>query len=134
VSTVQTHAQRRRAENDNDATAIGRPHDGSTAGDENASGTHKRRRRRQRRAPLQNVAPNAWQAREIGWTPEVLREMQFMDSDVGPAIVCVESGERPPWPEIQGQSQMLRSLWQQFDSLIILDGVCTIHFMTVMAL
>ena len=49
--------------------------------------------------------------------------MQFKDSDIGPAINWVEFGERPPWPEVQGQSQMLRSLWQQFDSLIIHDGV-----------
>jgi len=63
-------------------------------------------RRKPHRAPLLAVAPTAWQAREIGWTPDILRDMQIRDGD----IAWMESSGRPPWPEVQGQSPMLRSL------------------------
>ena len=49
--------------------------------------------------------------------------MQVRDSDIGPTIAWLDSHERPPWPVVQGQSPMLRSVWQQFESLVLLDGV-----------
>lgn len=102
---------------------IGTPHNHSATTDNYVGGKDRRRRRRLTRAPLQTVAPTAWQARESGWTPAVLRDMQLRDSDIGPTISWLESNERPPWSYVQGRSPMIRSLWQQFDSLVILDGV-----------
>ena len=120
VSRVQTRAQHSQAACD---MPIGTPHNHSATTDDYVGGNHRRRRRRLTRAPLQTVAPTAWQARESGWTPAVLRDMQLRDSDSGPTISWLESNERPPWSYVQGRSPMIRSLWQQFDSLVILDGV-----------
>jgi len=35
----------------------------------------------------------------------------------------VEAGNRPPCAAMQGTSPMLHALWQQFDSLVLRDGV-----------
>ena len=68
VSSVQTRAQRRRAES-NRATATGDATVGTPSGPGAACGDHavgkRKRRRKPQRAPLQSVAPTAWQAREI---------------------------------------------------------------------
>ena len=56
------------------------------------------------------------------WMPVKLREKQLGDCDVGPALMWAESSGRPDWSTV-GVSPMLRSLWQQFDSLIVKDGV-----------
>ena len=103
---------------DADDLTVGTPIGADAACGDVTVGKRKRRRKPQR-APLQAVAPTAWQAREIGWTSDILRDMQIRDSDIGPAM---ESNGRPPWPEVQGQSPMLRSLWQQFESLVLCDG------------
>jgi len=49
--------------------------------------------------------------------------MQLHDDNIGPAIAWLECGVRPPWPEVQGRSPMLRSLWHQFDFLVLREGV-----------
>jgi len=46
-----------------------------------------------------------------------------VDVDVAPAISWLESGSHPPWSEVEASSPMLCSLWQQYDSLLIVDGV-----------
>ena len=82
---------------------------------------HKHRRRRKSRTSLtQTTAPTALQT---NWTAAEIRDMQLHDDDIGPAIAWLEGGVRPPWPEVQGRSPMLRSLWQQFDSLVLREGV-----------
>jgi len=84
----------------------------------------KRRRGRQRRAQsLQATAPQAWTAGVSDWNPVAIRGMQLADVDVAPAISWLESGIRPPWSDVEACSPMLRALWQQFDSLSIIDGV-----------
>jgi len=55
--------------------------------------------------------------------PAELREKQLGDCDVGPALMSAESTGRPDWSTVEGASPMLRSLWQQFDSLVVKDGV-----------
>jgi len=74
VSRVQTRAQHSQAACD---MPIGTPHNHSATTDNYVGGKDRRRRRRLTRAPLQTVTPTAWQARESGWTPAVLRDMQF---------------------------------------------------------
>jgi len=49
--------------------------------------------------------------------------MQLKDNDIGPAILWVERNAKPPWSDVQSQSPMLRALWQEFDSLVLLNGV-----------
>ena len=88
-----------------------------------AGGTRRRRRAKPRAPSVEITAPKAWQAAAVGWTPDKLREMQLKDKDIGPAVMWVESCVRPPWTDVQGHSPMLRSLWQQYDSLTMIDGV-----------
>ena len=130
VNRVQTRAQRRRCDNDGDGVVTGdaaadvaQPPD-PRAVDINNEGGNRKRRRRLRNAPsLQVTAPCAWEAIAVGWSPDVLRDMQLKDADIGPAIGWVEQNERPPWSEVQGQSLMLCALWQQYASLTVINGV-----------
>jgi len=57
------------------------------------------------------------------WTPAAIRDMQLADVNIGPAISWLESGIRPPWSKVEACSPMLRALWQQFDSLVIIEGI-----------
>ena len=57
------------------------------------------------------------------WDAEYLRKCQAEDPDIGPAIEWLESNSRPPWEEIRSFSPALRALWQQYESLIMRDGV-----------
>ena len=82
----------------------------------------KRKRKSRFAAALGNTAPTAWQS-VAGWTAAELREKQMNDSDIGPALMWAETAVRPAWPVVQGKSPMLRSLWQQFDSLVVREGV-----------
>ena len=83
MRSVQTRAQRRNMLRDQaadaDDIAVGMPIGSDAACGDVTVGKRKRRRKPQR-APLQAVAPTAWQAREIGWTPDILRDMQIRDS------------------------------------------------------
>lgn len=84
----------------------------------------KRRRRRLATVPsLQSTAPRACDAGVGDWSPEMIRDMQLDDPDVGPALQWVELCQRPAWEDVQSSSPMLRALWQQYASLSIRNGV-----------
>ena len=133
VYAVQTRAQRRQSDDkltgpatDDQATEVAADtgHDRPIQNVDNGGYRKRRRRNKQRREPaLQTIAPTAWEAATIGWTPDILRDMQLKDNDIGPAILWVERNAKPPWSDVQSQSPMLRALWQQFDSLVLLNGV-----------
>jgi len=118
VRTIRTRAQRRR-----EADSVGQSHaevaQSPAAG--RLSGRH--RGRRQRPALLKRTAPTAWDAGAANWSPEFLRTRQLGDGDIAPALAWAEQGSRPPWEEVNSFSPMLRSLWQQFDSLAVRNGV-----------
>ena len=72
---------------------------------------------------IHRTAPNA-AARQVGqWSPEFLAKCQQDDADIGPAIKWANEGTRPTWEEVRPASPMLRSLWQQYESLVLIDGV-----------
>lgn len=71
---------------------------------------------------LGRTAPNA-AAMVNDWDPQKLKQCQLDDPDIGPAIGWLESGSRPNWKDVKPTSPALRSLWQQFDSLVTLNGV-----------
>jgi len=150
VNVVQTRAQRRRARRQDDggsengvteagpleavpsneaaqageavstAAPLAAP---QLAGGGRTPGHTRRRKRRRSAISLQATAPAAWQAGVGNWSAKAVREMQLRDSDIGQAITWREQNTRPLWSDVQAASPMLRSLWQQFDSLILYDGV-----------
>ena len=77
VRSVQTRAQRKNA--GNRGKDAGEATSESGAMTDSVGGGRKRRRKPRRMTPLQSVAPTAWQAREMGWTPDNLRNMQLRD-------------------------------------------------------
>ena len=124
IKAVQTRSQR-----------AGAPTDGVTADCAEAvsdappgsSGIAPRREGKRKRKPrlaaaLNVTAPAAWKF-AASWTSTSVREKQLSDRDIEPALMWVESDDRPHWAAVQGISSMLRSLWQQFDSLTVRDGV-----------
>ena len=72
---------------------------------------------------LSRTAPGAVAAGANHWTPAYLAEQQAYDSDIGPALAWIEGGHRPNWNEVKSRSPALRSLWQQYESLVMRDGV-----------
>ena len=85
-------------------------------------GEPRRKRNRNNHTLLSVTAPNAWEISGT-WTPETVRDAQLKDPDIGPAVIWTSQGQRPPWCEVNRASPMLRSLWQQFNSLSIRDGI-----------
>jgi len=57
------------------------------------------------------------------WNPIQLREAQLHDTDIAGALMAVESGRKPHQSEAKCVSPALRSLYNQFDTLLVLDGV-----------
>jgi len=89
VYAVQTHAQRRQSDDkligpatDDQATEVAADigHDRPTQNVDSGGYRKKRRRSEQRRdLALQTIAPTAWEAAAIGWTPDILRDMQLIN-------------------------------------------------------
>ena len=58
------------------------------------------------------------------WSTEYRRESQIKDSDIQPILAWKESGApKPSRDEIIGYSAKTKTLWAQYDSLFIEDGV-----------
>ena len=128
VSAVTTRSQRRKQLDRDDcftgSDAVNTSQQPVEPTADNRGWGRKCRHRRRHRAPsLQATAPQAWAAGVSNWTPAAIRDMQLVDVNIGPAISWLESGIRPPWSEVEACSPMLRALWQQFDSLVIIDGI-----------
>ena len=72
---------------------------------------------------LGRTAPAATAAGCTEWSPSLIRENQEKDPDIAKALLWVENGSRPPWRSVLPKSPMLKSLWRQFDSLVLRDRV-----------
>jgi len=83
----------------------------------------RRRGRRKGNSRLEKVAPTATASLEQNdWSPEFLREQQLLDPDIHPVISWIEGQGRPAWDDVKPASPFQRSLWQQYESLIMRDG------------
>ena len=86
----------------------------------------KRRRGRKKYGPavsLSRTAPAALDAGVLQWSPAFSKAEQLADSDIGPALGWIEDGRRPPWKEVSHTSPGLKCLWQQYESLVVTNGV-----------
>lgn len=68
--------------------------------------------------------------REGGWSREYLQEMQVADPNIGPLIKYLEEREkRPMRSEINPCSPATKSYWNQWDRLVLQDGlVCRKYY------
>lgn len=58
------------------------------------------------------------------WTSTYLREQQQADADIAPALIWLEGEEgRPDWSSVAAASPALRALYQQYQSLVLREGV-----------
>jgi len=78
---------------------------------------------------LGRTAPTAATVMTDMWSHEKLRQQQLDDRDIAPALGWAQTGCRPNWKDVKGTSPALRALWQQFHSLIIVNGVLHRIFM-----
>ena len=69
------------------------------------------------------TVPAATAAGCNNWSPTLIREHQENDPDIAEALSWVENGQKPPWRSVLSKSPMIRSLWRQFDSLVLRDRV-----------
>ena len=87
----------------------------------------KRRRRRLRRGryipPL--ASTNVSDLLPEGqWTPVYLAEQQQADPDIQPVLLWkADESLKPDWSDIRGCSPATKAYWQQFDSLVMKNGV-----------
>ena len=59
-----------------------------------------------------------------GWTADDLAAAQHADLDIGPVLTKkLEGNEKPPWEEIANYSAATKTLWHQWDRLVVRDGV-----------
>ena len=71
---------------------------------------------------LGRTAPNA-AANIQAWDPVRLREAQLQDPDIAGVLTAVETNAKPSWAELKSVSPALRALFQQYDSLVVVEGV-----------
>ena len=71
---------------------------------------------------LGRTAPNAAVNLE-GWDPSNVRIKQLQDPDIANALTSVETDTKPSRAELQSMSPALRSLYYQYDSLCVVQGV-----------
>jgi len=72
---------------------------------------------------LARTAPMATAAGCTDWTPEYIRQEQERDKDISDALDWVVANRRPEWEDVSCRGPLLRALWQQFESLVLRDGV-----------
>jgi len=59
-----------------------------------------------------------------GCTSAYLREQQQADADIAPALVWLKGAEgRPEWSFVAAASPALRALYQQYESLVLREGI-----------
>lgn len=59
-----------------------------------------------------------------GWQPDKIRLAQLEDTDIGPLLAHLEDGnKRPDWDRVSGGTSSLKTLWRQWDRLIINKGM-----------
>jgi len=57
------------------------------------------------------------------WDLAYIAKQQRADADIGPAMSWIDNGERPKWVSVKGASPALRALYQQYESLLMIDCV-----------
>jgi len=57
------------------------------------------------------------------WDPEKLRQEQLQDPNIANVLTSIETHRKPPWTELQSVRPALRALFQQYDSLVVVEGV-----------
>jgi len=62
------------------------------------------------------------------WESDEVSNGQQVDPDIGPIYVAVQLGQRPHFQEIVGFGPVTRSLWMQFRSLFLENGVLKRRF------
>ncbi|MCG8033357.1 MAG: DDE-type integrase/transposase/recombinase, partial [Candidatus Thiodiazotropha taylori] len=58
-----------------------------------------------------------------GWEPSTVRHQQLSDPVINPIMVAVESQSRPEWHSISETTSHTKTLWRQWDRLIISSGM-----------
>ena len=64
----------------------------------------------------------------VGWTSEELQKLQADDRDIGPVLVWLKQGQRPPREAIGSEGSELKNYWAQWDSLSMVDGLVYRNF------
>jgi hypothetical protein len=58
------------------------------------------------------------------WSQEFLSEHQRADTDIAHLRSwLIEKDERPPWYVVKSESAAVRAMWQQYDSMCVINGV-----------
>ena len=123
VGAVLTRAQRRLAQGGAQESEtmpsppIGLGDDAAeTSTDRTGCGRRANRRRRRSIAANDRIS--------VQWTTAFIAESQSKDTDIGQLKQWIETGNgRPAWDEVRGESPDLKSYWQQWDSLVLQDGI-----------
>jgi hypothetical protein len=71
---------------------------------------------------LESTAPTAMDLSVNGWTPEFLEGEQRTDPDIGPAFSWAIT-RKPDWEAVRSGSPALCALYQQWDSVVTINGV-----------
>ena len=58
-----------------------------------------------------------------GWTSSDLCHAQIQDPNIGPIYVAVENHQKPSAAQISNESAYTKTLWNQFDRLILQNGL-----------
>lgn len=66
-----------------------------------------------------------------GIEPPQMRQDQLSDKDINPIMQAVEAGIRPKFHDISKYSSKTRTLWHQFQSLVVKHGVLYRKFIHV---
>jgi len=64
----------------------------------------------------------------VGWTSQELQKLQADDRDIGPVLVWLKQGQRPPREAIGSEGYELKNYWAQWDSLSMVDGLVYRNF------
>jgi len=81
------------------------------------------RGRGKRKGMLQRTAPTAARRPATDWSSAYIAQQQAADPDIRPALDWIAAGTRPLWESVRPCSAAVRALWQQYSSLVIMDGV-----------
>jgi transposase InsO family protein len=69
------------------------------------------------------------QDQNFSWSIEEIRNLQNQDETIGTILNWLREGVRPPEAELAGISPELRSLWLQWDSLLLRNGIAYRKFL-----
>ncbi|KAK3920982.1 Retrovirus-related Pol polyprotein from transposon 412, partial [Frankliniella fusca] len=79
--------------------------------------------RKQIRVTNSTITVNWTKVVPDGMSPTDIRKAQLLDPDIMPIMVAVQDQKKPEFQEIAENSNKTRSLWFQFNSLVIEGGV-----------